>query len=253
MAQTFPFRRSRVANDFPYDPFDTEGDKNDATYYVLKPGENFLQPWISIPGGLAFIFPLGIEGFSVSIESTLGIHRFIGDNKVAVDVVHRGEERLSMSGNFPGESSVSAFRALRDIVYAETPRGGKIVGLPNVLPYAQRMVVASARFDRPQDARGKDLSYDIEFVRLGYVKSIETEFAIEKATPQPSTGTATSAKKFNVNSKYNTLRKIAQYKLGSATKWQRLYTLNAKVFRKLNVPAMKAPDYRLPLGTVIYY
>lgn len=253
MAQTFPFRRNRIANDFPFDPFEREGDANDSAYYILKPGENFLQPWISIPGGIAFIFPLGIEGFSLSIEPQLGIHRFIGDNKVVVDVVHKGEERLSMSGTFPGESSVSALRALRDIVYAETPRGGKIVGLPNVLPYAQRMVVASARFDRPQDARGKDLSYDIEFVRLGYVSDIDTEFSVEKAVPQPSVGAGTSSKRFTVNSKYNTARKIAKYKLGAESKWRRIYDLNTKVYRKLNVAAHKAPDFRLPLGTVIYY
>ena len=254
MAQTFPFRNEQVAHDFPFDPFSREGDNEDATYYILKPGENFLRPWISVPGGIAFVFPLGLEAFSLSIDPTLGIHRFVGDNKVVVDVVHKGEERFSMTGSFPGKSSVSAFRALRQVVYADTPANGKIVYIPYLMPHAQRMVVASARFDRSNDERGMDLSYDIEFVRVGTDESFnyDTLRPTEPIT-QPSPGTGTTTKKFRANSKYNSLRKIAALKYKNASKWQRLYTLNAKWFKKRNIPAHKAPDYRLPLGTVIYY
>lgn len=251
-ATAAPGPRARQNTDFPFDPFTRRGDSFDTTYYIAKPDENFLRPWLEDPNGKVFVWPLGLEGFSLSIEPSLGIHRFVGDNKVVVDVMHKGEERLTMTGSFPGRSSVDAFRALRDIVYSNTPKGGKILFVPHLLAHAQRVVIARARFDRAEDDRGFDLTYDIEFVRLGFKASVGEEEIEEETIPQPKPPAGATAKKFIVNSRYNTLRKIAALKLGSAARWSSLYTLNAKLFRKLRVPGHKAPDHRLRNGTVIY-
>jgi hypothetical protein len=271
MAQVFPFERGKANTQHPFNPFTpaerfqgesparaakaAQGDPDDTAYYVAIPGANFLRPWLAVPNGPAFIWPLGLEGFSLSIDPKLGIHSFIGDNAVKVDVMHKGEERFSMSGNLIGESSVDAFRRLRDVVYADTPEGGKLLYIPHLMSHVQRMVIANARFDRGEDERGKDLTYSIEFVRIGIANKADDPKLVDLITqPSPTkTGNTTTAKLFKTTSKYNTLRKIALLKYKSAANWRSLYNLNEKTFRKLGVPAMKAPDYKLKLGTAIYY
>lgn len=268
MAQAYPFDKNKAFLKGPFNPFADEkngelrGDPDDSAMYVLEPGANFLRPWISVPGGRAFVWPLGVEGFSLTIDPTLGIHKYIGDNAVKVDVVHKGEEHLSMTGTFPGVTSIDAFRALRDIVYADTPERGKILYIPHLFTYTQRVVVVSARFDRPEDGRGTDLSYTIDLVRLGPGTTVHEDQLVD---PEPQGGAAAKTsgakgasdagvhRKFVVNGTYNTLRKIAALKLKSASKWRVLYDKNQGVFRRLHIPAHEAPNKRLPLGTVIYY
>lgn len=262
MSQAFPFDKAKAFTDGPYNPFTDGGDPNDTAQYILAPGANFLRPWISVPGGRAFVWPLGVEGFSLSIDPQLGIHKYIGDNAVKVDVIHKGEEHVSMSGSFPGVTSIGAFRALRDMVYADTPERGKILYIPHLFTYTQRVVIASARFDHGQEDRGTDLTYDLELVRLGPGTAVSENQLIEPE-PQGAIGAKTSGAKgasgagthrpFRVNGTYNTLRKIASLKLGNSNKWKVLYDKNQGVFRKLAIPTYQVPDKRLPLGTVIYY
>lgn len=259
MAQAFPFDKTKAFIEGPFNPWTGEGDENDSVQYILSPGANFYRPWISVPGGRAFVWPLGIEGFSLSIDPQLGIHKYIGDNAVKVDVVHNGEERLSMSGSFPGSTSAKAFRALRDIVYADTPEQGKILYVPHLFTYTQRVVVASARFDRSEGDRGTDLTYSLELVRLGPGATVHEDQLVDPE-PQGAKGAKTSGAKgasgagahrqFKVNGTYNNLTKIAALK---KTTWKVLYDKNQGVFRKLGIPAHQAPTKRLPLGTVIFY
>jgi hypothetical protein len=252
MSQTLPRNRNTA---FPFDPFHGEhgiGDPDDQARYILTPGEQFLQPWLRVPNGQTFVWPVGVEGFNDSIEPTVGVRKFIGDNDVAVQVMHLSEERLRMTGEFPGSTSVNAYRALRDVVRARTPAGGKILYVPHILAYAQRVVVARAEFDRPQDDIGDlRLTYTVEFVRIGSAGEADNP-PLEDPLSQPYTPKeprGNSPVPFLVNSKYNTLRKIAKYKLGSTGKWRQLYDKNTKLFRKLKVPMAKVPDYRLPIGT----
>lgn len=262
MSQTFPFDKTKAFREGPFNPFTNEGDPNDTVQYVLAPGSNFYRPWISVPGGRAFVWPLGVEGFGVSIDPQLGIHKYIGDNAVKVDVIHKGEERLTMTGSFPGLSSIGAFRALRDIVYADTPEKGKILYIPHLFTYTQRVVIAQARFDRGEDQRGTDLTYTIEFVRIGPGPTPPQTNKVD-AVPQGTKRSKNSGAKggsgsgahrpFKVNGTYNTLRKIAALKLGSVSKWRTLYEKNQGTFRRLGVAAHLAPNYRIPLGTVVYY
>lgn len=259
MAQAFPFDKSKAFTEGPFNPFTGGGDENDTVQYILAPGANFFRPWISVPGGRAFVWPLGVEGFTVSVEPTLGIHKYIGDNAVKIDVIHKGEEHLTLSGSFPGVTSVKAFRALRDIIYADTPEKGKILYIPHLFTYTQRVVVASANFDRGADDRGTDMNYTIEFVRLGPGQAVHENQIIDAEPQGLATAKTTGAKggsgkgthrPFKVNGTYNTLVKIAALKKST---WRVLYDKNQAVFRKLNVPAHLAPNKRLPLGTVIYY
>lgn len=244
-----------------FDPFKQKGDESDDAYYVMRPGVDFLRPWLGIRGGAAFQWPLGVEGFSISIDPTLGIHKYIGDNKVAVDVIHSGQENITLSGSFPGtqgdpntDSSIQAFRNLRELVYRDTPNEGKILYVPLLMSNAQLVVVAHAQFDRTADERGTDMSYSIDFVRLG-LAAVNPDVVIPQPSTQPSIGgqNGKSAKHISVDAKHNTLRKIAAWKYGNADAWRTAYDKNKAYFLKHSISMQKVPNYHLPLGTKVYY
>lgn len=251
VGQKFPFK---VTNPHPFNPFlkdddPNRGDENDDAYYTLLPGVNFWRPWLRVPSGPAFVWPLGIEGFSLSVEPQLGVHRYIGDNAVVVDVTHKGEERFNLSGNLPGNSGPENARALRDVVYADTPRLGKVLFIPGILPYAQRVVVASFNTSRGEDDRGEDLTYSLDVVRIGYDPTYQAEPRYGEEASQPTKGVSAGkgAAAFTTTAKYNTLRKISMLKKRD---WNQLYNKNAKLYA--NVPFPKVPDHKLAVGTKVY-
>lgn len=237
----------------PYDPFSKRGDPDDPARYVLRPGVNFMRPWLAIRNGPAFQWPLGMEGVTLSVQPTLGIHKSVGDNVVDVDVIHAGEEHFTLTGNFPGDSSPDLIAALRDVVYQGASREGKLLWLPELVTYVQRVQIVSLEATRDQEARGRDMSYSIEFVRMG-IASVQFDPSPAAPTPQPThPPKGKSTRSVKVDAKHNTLRKIAAWKLGSATKWRTVYNANQSWFVKRNIQLAKAPDYRLPVGTLIHF
>lgn len=262
MPQSFPFKLERANLEAPFNPslkpgHPLRGDEDDTATYVAAPGVAFYRPWLAANDKFTssvFIWPLGVEGFDLSIKPTLGTHRLIGDNAVYVDVVHKGEEQFAMSGNFPGLSGPANLRALRQLVYMATPLTGKVLYIPHILPYAQRVVISDASFSHTEDERGQDMTYNITFMRTGYVAKPRYNEPNLVEPSRPSTGNERASKRsVVVDGKHNTLRKIALWKLGSASKWNQVYKLNAAWFRNHNVITAKIPDYRLPKGTRIYY
>lgn len=237
----------------PYNPFSGSGSESDDAQYILEPGVAFMRPWIAVRNGPAFQWPLGIEGFQLAIDPVLGIHKFIGDNKVAVDVIHSGEEHLTLNGNFPGDSAPKLIQALRDLVYRGTGEEGKILYIPEVLTHAQRVQVVHAEFSRDQDGRGRDHTYSIEVVRIG-MGDLNPVVTTQPTPTNPKTAPrGKSSKNINVDSKHNTLRKIAAWKLGSSSNWRTVYDANSKFFISHTIQLAKAPDYRLPTGMKVYY
>lgn len=230
------------------------GRSGDTAQYLIDP-QFFTRPWISVVGGPAFVWPGGIEGFEISVDPTLGIHKYIGDNAVEVDVVHKGQENVILSGTFPGSISAKAMQVLRDIVYQNTPEGGKLLFLPHMLPAIQRVAVANARFSHSEGDMTQDISYSIEFVRIGITNKRPGLPAPFKPVPNPSSGVARGKAKriFTVTATVNTLRKIAKFKLGDTGRWYHLYGANAKWFKDHNIRQDQAPDRRLPVGTKLHY
>lgn len=253
MAQPLPAKSQVIFNGGPYDPWSKTGDPDDTAYYVRQPGEGFLRPWLAIEGGIAFLWPLGIEGFSLSVEPTLGIHKYIGDNHVKIDVMHLGEERISLSGSFPGVTAKDAMQALYKVVKAKTPDNGKLLYLPFVLDYTRRVTVASFRTDRSEDMRGEDLTYSIDFVVSDFGPEAPAEVTNDDIVDQqgspPNTSGSTS-RRFTVTSKYNTLRKIASLK---KVGWESIYNKNRVYFDKNLIPMYAAPNAPIKLGTKLYY
>jgi hypothetical protein len=253
MTQPLPGNSKIIFDDGPYDQWAGRGSKDDTAYYIRQPGDAFLRPWLAVPDGIAFLWPLGLEGFSLTIDPTLGIHKYIGDNHVKVDVIHKGEEHITMTGSFPGDTGPNAMQALYNVVYADTPPGGKVLYLPHALDYTRRVTVVNARFDHSEDLRGTDLTYSIEFV----ISDLGNKVANQVITDDDVTSqggvaqnTGTSTRRFTVTSKYNTLRKIAALK---KVKWDSIYNKNSSYFQKIAVAKYKAPDYRLKVGVKLYY
>jgi len=229
----------------PFDPWSGHGDEDDDAHYLARPGVDFMRPWLAVQNGPAFQWPLGMQGYSDVITASLGIHRYLGDDGgVDIDVLHPGEEHITLSGYFAGDSAPENIIALRDVVKYQPAPGGKILYIPEIAHNPWRVQVATAEFDRSIDEKGRDNTYQIEFVRMGLVRSIDTGGIV----PTPA-----GAHTVRVNAKHRTLRSIAKWKLNNSNKWRILYDQNHKWFEKHHVSYHKAPNYRLPIGLKLHY
>lgn len=235
----------------PYDPATGRGGVDDTAHYLARPGIDFLRPWLAIEKDVAFQWPLGIEGYTQVTDPLLGTHQFIGDNKVVLDVLHTGAESITLTGSFPGDSAPALSQALREVVRRVAPRG-KILYVPEIMTHAQRVQVSHFECDRPQDSRGRDLTYSIEFQIMGLAGVSQPQFTVSPVqTTAASKGKG--ARTVKTDSVHNTLRKVALWKLGSLSKWRQIYDLSETWFINHNIHIAEAPNYRLPIGTVLYF
>lgn len=244
-----------VTTDAPYDPATRAGDPDDPVQYVGRPGFDFLRPWLAIRNGVAFQWPLGLQGFNLNVTPLLGRHQFIGGRDVVLEVIHAGEDVLTMNGSFPGKSSAALIQALYQVVKADAGAEGKILYIPGVFRHARRAHVSASSFTRDDDGEsGWDCKYSVDFELLGpdspssKPSTFQNDPVISSAAPKGK-----SARVFKVDAKTNTLRKIARLKYKDSTKWRQLFTLNESYFTNHSVPTQTVPDYRLPIGTPIEY
>jgi hypothetical protein len=242
-----------ATTDAPYNPRDKTGDVADYARYVQRPGVDFKRPWLAVEKGLAFQWPVGLEGFDLSNEPRLAKHSFIGGDGVRVDVLNLTDESLTLSGTFPGRSAPAQIQALRDVVRADPGNSaGKILFLPDILPHAVRCQVAGSRFSRTSDEEGVDANYSIDFTLLDTIVT-PTNAVTVKSTGSTAAPRGLGSRKVTSNTKYNTLRKIAKWKLGSVDNWRVLFDANESWFASRKIPTAKAPSYRLPNGTTLFY
>lgn len=232
----------------PYNPWAKKGDRRDPAHFLANPGYDFHRPWLAVRNGPAFMWPLGMQGFSDVISPSLGIHKAIGGgSNVTIDVMHAGEEHMTLSGSFPGDSAAALIKALRTVVYFSAPDEGKILYLPEIADHPWRVQVVSASLDRQNEDRGNDTAYSIEFVRMGTLGDITGP----KPPPEPGTRVV------KVTAKHDTLRNIALWKLNASNKWRILYDLNQhkldKFMRTHHVNFHKLPTAKLPIGMSLHY
>jgi hypothetical protein len=176
------------------------------------------------------------------------MHRYLGDIKLDVDVMHKDEFRIVLTGVFPGESSADNMNALREVYDLDTPDNGKILWLPGILPKLQYVVGESFDFSHGADDRFSDIDYTLTVVRVG------TGPKVTVTDPVPSkSGTSRKARYFASTATVNTLRKIAAKLYRNSSRWGQLYDKNASWFTKRKISLHAVPDYRLPNGTKIYY
>lgn len=228
----------------------------DTARFLLVPDRDFARPYIAVPGGgPTFVWPLGIEGFEVQDAAELGIHKYIGDVELDVEVTHRNQTNIVMTGIFPGHTSVKNMQALRTVFQAEQPPGGKILHLPGVLSQAQFVACQTLTSAHGEDERTQDISYSLTVVRVGTGPSTQDSAPIVTASTGTPVARAAGSRSYHTTATINTLRKVAQVVYGDATRWTLLYsnTQNASMINKKKIPTHKIPDYRMPIGTTIYY
>lgn len=232
----------------------------DSARYLLDPGDEFRRPFLRIPGGARFVWPVGTEGFGYESSANLGIHRYIGKEDIEVNVIYRDEPRISMQGVFPGRTGPLFMRQLLEILEARTPKAGKILFLPFIFPRIQYVAAENWNFTHSPEDRTRSIEYQMSFLLVGQGSVInipgpelpEENPVDPKPPPQPP-----STRLFTVRDKYRTLRAISKRVYKSEKKWQRIYNLNKKKldadFKKHHVPRHKYPTHRLPLGMKLKY
>jgi len=226
---------------------------DDSAKYTIPPNW-FEHPSLSVPGGATFVWPLGIEGFRLTGTAQLGIHRYIGENEVVVQVTHASESRIEMSGEFPGKTGVVNMRALRDVIEAKTPEDGKLLRLPGVFPLTQYVVIENWDFNHAEDDRTETVLYTVTFVKTGVGKRVKRR---KEITPPPNpkrrANRGNGSQVFRVRDGARTLRKIAQLVYGGSNQWTHLYTLNTQTLNRLNIPLHQLPTRLLPIGLRLNY
>jgi hypothetical protein len=233
--------------------------RDDTAWYVVNKNQ-FERPRILIPGGEKFEFPLGTEGFRLSGSAQLATHHYIGDNAVEVQVLHRDESHIEISGILPGNTSDQNMNALRDILVKGTPKQGKILSLPGIFPKQQMVVVESYEFSHPEDERTDSIFYTITFIRVGVGKKVQRA---KLAGPTPSSHVVPHKKKkpkrpigqriFTIRDTARTLRTVAKVVYGNPDKWKYVYWKNRKRIDGMHLPQHQIPTHIWAIGTKFYY
>ena len=210
-------------------------------------------------GNKTFRWPIGIEGLRRSGTASLGIHRYLGENSVDVQVLHKDEARIEMTGMFPGISGVDYMNELIDIVMSDTPEAGKILTLPGVFPDKQFVVVENYDFNHEGDDQTHTFNYTITFVRIE-TGSRQKEVHGKPPPPQPGVtvnNRGTPGRIHVIRDGARTLKAVAKLKYGNASDWKKLLNANRAMLRiyqtKHNLPAHALPTHRFPVGTKIRF
>lgn len=248
----------------------TPGIGIDPAKYLLKPGTvkspgdhsaglwAHARPYIS-NGDNIFIFPVGAEGFSDSGQATLELHKYIGDDNSDGITVHYGEDKITLSGTFPGLTSVHNKINCKAMLKS-VPRGrGLLLWVPGVFPQEQIVLPESWSFDHQADDRTHSIEYTITFAKIGGRGGVKDPQG-PPPPPQPGGGgpKGKPGHVFIVTASCRTLRAIAKKVYGDTDAWVVLVKKNQGQLNKWKkhhpeVPAYKIPTYRWPLGTKFSY
>jgi hypothetical protein len=148
-----------------------KGNTDDSAHYILRPDVEFYRPWIASPavaaGGPAFVWPLGVEGFTIANNADLGIHKYIGTNDIDVEIIFPSERHITMNGIFPGKTAAQQFRALEAVILHPSTVFGKVLCLPLVAERVLYVTVSNYTFSHDQEDRTGTISYSLEFIQQG--------------------------------------------------------------------------------------
>lgn len=225
----------------------------DDTRYLMRPDAEFYRPWLATPGGTAFIWPGGIEGFSLTGNATTGIHHSIGSVHTDVQVVYPDEQHIILNGNFMGKTSVENVRAIRSVILQDSTEDGKILALPGVESQLLFVQVINNSFTHDQGDRTRGIAYSIEFIKVRTGRTLKTTpLLIHKSapalaiTPRGKSNTRTTVKQGK-----QTLRGISAGVHGTfgASSFLDLMSKNTKEIEKTGIPRHKITQVKLPLGT----
>lgn len=229
---------------------------NDPAKLLVSP-KRYERPVLR-SGSLKFEWPLGVEGITFSGQATLAEHTYIGDNDIVLDVTHLDNQRIVLTGMFPGLTGTNNMEDLLKVIRAPQPKPGKVLVLPRIV-FSNEIVVAvdSYEFGHPEDDRSNSWTYSITLRRLStgrVTNKVKTVTA--PVNPRTNKGQAKprgkSSRVFTVHSGGNTLRAAAKLVYGNANRWREIYDKNTNVLKKI-APLYSIPTKRLPLGLKLYY
>ena len=243
----------------------------DPAAYLLKPGTVdspghhssgqwvHARPYIS-NGDKTFVFPVGPEGFQEQGQATLGVHNYIGDTESDATTVHYDESRITLSGTFPGLTSVDVMKECRTMLRSPQKARGLILWVPGVFEQEQFVLPDTWSFEHAEDDRTHSINYTITFLRIG-TKGHVNDPTNSIPPPNPggnSGGKGKPAHVFTIRHGIRTLRAVAKHVYHDADAWPRLVRLNQGQLNRWkrkhpNVPLHKIPTYRWPLGTKFRY
>lgn len=244
-----------IGQDRPGGVFEVKGDS--AKFLVAL--RRFKRPRLRAPNGDSFVWPQGTEGVLISGQAKLGVKAYIGDDRVDVQVIHRDEARVEMSGSFMGETAPVNFQALRALIISNYPQSGLLLDIPDVFQFEHHVYVESYEFDHPEDSNEEDFTYRVVFVDTGKTrKRLPSAKSIRPPTnPKTTKGKGKSANYVRVKDGMRTLRGISKKVYRDANKWKTLYTKNKKALNDVmaadGIPLAKLPTKPLPIGLKIYY
>jgi hypothetical protein len=218
-------------------------------------------------GGMTFIFPVGAEGFRRSGSSTLGIHKYLGRGYVDVQVIHRDEAHIELTGIFPGLTSV---KNMQDCITILTMPGIKYLYVPGVFAHVQTVFVETYDFQHDPEDRTHSISYSITLVRTTTGKKVDDKaIALNDLGANGPTRDAganvkgLSERVVTVNDDMQTFRAVADQVYGDADKWRTLIDLNSDVIQQYNnrlvgptyslMPDFQLVNLRLEIGTRLRY
>lgn len=232
-----------------------QGSGQDPARYLVF-DSNLYHPRPYLTSGIdTFYWPVGVEGLTDSGNATLSIHRYIGDDDADVQVIHRDESRIEMSGTFPGRHGIRSVQALKTIIRQTTPDIGKVLHLPGIFENVQYVTVENYSFNHGADDRTHSWDYSITFVRMGKGRRVRDPHGkpppvnpSRKTVPKGKAGRYVRIKVGQV-----TFRQIAKKVYGNANKWHQLVDLNLKLVVGTGLPMWKIPTHRWKLGIRIYY
>lgn len=246
------------SGDTGYRVYTVVGNSDDSAHYILKPDLQFYRPWLASPGvgatGVAFVWPLGVEGFTLASTVDLGIHKYIGDNDIDVEIIYPDEYHITLNGIFPGRTAAQQARALRKVIAHKSSEFGKVLSLPLVAERVLYVQIANYSFTHDQEDRTGTIAYSIECVQQG------TGGNLKKKTLRPITKNPTtkknprgkSAKRKVVKQGGSTVRKNTAQTYNDVDMQGVVLAKNlSKLSTQLNMPAHQLAYRQLPPGTVL--
>lgn len=224
---------------------------DDEARYILKPDREFLRPWIATPGGSAYVFPGGIQGFQLQSNAETGIHHYLGDVGTDISVIYPDELHIILTGTFLGHTSISNLHAMRSVILQQTIYG-HILGLPGIQSQLLYAVPINHQFSHDPGDPSHDVSYSVEFVKTG-TGSIAKTPPLQLPQSNPVLSTRPKGKSKNqITTKpgLQTFRAIAQ-KVYSDISMESIFKLidkNSEALDAANIPSSKRANTKLPVG-----
>lgn len=255
------------------DPEDSITDPDaDLSKYIRIPDDGppqkrgFERPWLIIPGtNKAFVWPGGVEGFTLEGRPELGIYKYIGDVDIDAIVVYPDEPRITLTGTFPGNTSDGNMIQLRSLLALAqvSHERGMVLHVPYILPRAQYVLCDNYSFSHAVDERTQNIDYNVSFLKIGEGSRIKDTKPTNPTSERRGSSTKGKPQRFyTVKANRSTMRSVVSDLYGSdifitedryANAAAQIYKANEKTFRKEGITLHRAGTMKLPPGIKLRY